>query len=315
LPALLVALTMVIASSPPSSARAGAIAARDATTPPIAASSPLAQARAGFTTHLTMNANSGKPAPLPPTGVLEHIDYPSPVGNLVAYLTPDPGDGRKHPAIIWIVGGDNNSIEDVWTPQPARNDQSASAFREAGIVTMYPSQRGGNTNPGQKEGFLGECDDVLAAAQFLAAQPYVDPARIYLGGHSTGGTLALLIAELPNPFRAIFALGPVVNPASYPSPEYRPFDTNDRQEVLVRAPGAWLTSVQSPTWVAEGTKSPSNISSLRFMSRLQHNGNVHFTPLKGRDHFTELGPTTTLIANDIVADPGQGPFSTRLGQR
>ena len=314
MPALLVALTMALAANPLASALAGAAANRDATTPPVATSSPLAQARAGFTTHLTMNANSGTPAPTPPTGVVELVDYPSPVGNLAAYLTPDPKDGQKHPAIIWIVGGDNNSIDDVWTPQPASNDQTATAFREAGIVTMYPSQRGGNTNPGQKEGFLGECDDVLAAAQFLAAQPYVDPTHIYLGGHSTGGTLALLIAELPNPFRAIFALGPVANPATYPWPEYRPFDTKDRQEVLVRAPAAWLTSVQSPTWVAEGTKSPSNITSLRLMSRLRHNGDVHFVPLKGRDHFTEVRPTTTLISNDIVADTGQGPFTTRLGQ-
>ena len=275
--------------------------------------SPLAEARAGFTTELTSNANSGKPAPEPPSGVLNLVEYPSPVGALAAYLTPDAGDGQKHPAIMWIVGGDNNSIDDVWTPQPSRNDQTASAFREAGIVTMYPSQRGGNTNPGQKEGFLGEADDVLAAARFLAAQPYVDPNRIYLGGHSTGGTLALLVAELPNPFRAVFALGPAANPANYPWPEYRPFDRNDRTEVLVRAPGAWLTSVQSPTWVAEGTQAPSNIRDLRLMSKIQHNGNVHFAPLKGRDHFTEVRPATVLLAEDIVADTGSGAFTTRLG--
>ena len=40
---------------------------------------------------------------------------------------------------------------------------------------MFPSLRGGNDNPGAKEGFLGEVDDVIAAADFLAKQPYVDP--------------------------------------------------------------------------------------------------------------------------------------------
>lgn len=54
---------------------------------------------------------------------------------------------------------------------------------------MFPSLRGGNDNPGVKEGFLAEVDDVLAAADFLGKQNYVDPGRIYLGGHSTGGTL------------------------------------------------------------------------------------------------------------------------------
>ena len=83
--------------------------------------------------------------------------------------------------------------------------------------------------------------------------------------------------------------------------------------MLLRAPAAWLTSVQTPTWVAEGTRSPSSIASLRLMSRLQHNGNVRFIPLKGLDHFTEVRPITKLIANDVIADTGQGTFKTRLG--
>ena len=65
---------------------------------------------------------------------------------------------------------------------------------------MFPSLRGGNDNPGNKEGFLGEVDDVLAAADFLSKQEFVDPNRIYLGGHSTGGTLVLLVAACSNKF-------------------------------------------------------------------------------------------------------------------
>ena len=34
---------------------------------------------------------------------------------------------------------------------------------------MFPSLRGGNNNPGSKEGFFGEVDDVLAAADLLQA--------------------------------------------------------------------------------------------------------------------------------------------------
>jgi dipeptidyl aminopeptidase/acylaminoacyl peptidase len=60
---------------------------------------------------------------------------------------------------------------------------------------MFPSLRGGNDNPGRHGGFYGEVDDVLAAHDYLSRQPYVDPKRIYPGGHSTGGTLALLTAE------------------------------------------------------------------------------------------------------------------------
>ena len=77
---------------------------------------------------------------------------------------------------------------------------------------MYPSLRGGNNNPGHMESFFGEVDDVLAARALLAKLPYVDPERIYLGGHSTGGTLALLVAECSGAFRGVFAFGPVYGP-------------------------------------------------------------------------------------------------------
>ena len=276
-------------------------------------SETLAQARAGFVTHLTYNANCGCAVPTPPRGVLDVVEYPSSVGPLAAYLTPDPGDGRKHPAIIWITGGDDNSIGDVWTPEPANNDQSAAQYRQAGIVMMYPSLRGGNTNPGRKEGFLGECNDVLAAARFLAAQPYVDPNRIFLGGHSTGGTLALLVAELPNPFRAVFAFGPVVNPVSYGDPSFTPFNTKNAEEVLLRSPGLWLTSVQTPTWIIEGARSPSNIWDLRWMERAPHNSLVHFIALANYDHFSDLRPTNTKLATSIVVDSGTGTFRVHLG--
>ena len=60
-----------------------------------------------------------------------------------------------------------------------------------------------------REGFLGEVDDILAATDHLAALPYVDAEQIYLGGHSTGGTMVMLVGECSDRYRAIFALGPV----------------------------------------------------------------------------------------------------------
>ena len=180
----------------------------------IAASQPppaptLAAARAAHPMEIAAKTRSGVPPPIPPKGVLEIVHYRSPAGSMSAYLTPHPKTLGKHPAIIWISGGDSNTIGDFWTPQGADNDQTASAFRTAGIVEMYPSLRGGNNNPGFREYFYGEVDDILAAADYLAKQPYVDPSRIYLGGHSTGGTLALLVAEDSARFRATFAFGPV----------------------------------------------------------------------------------------------------------
>src|SRR5262249_25453497 len=145
----------------------------------------LADARRGFVTQLTRKHAINEPVPTPPQGVFKQVNYESPIGPMAAYLSPDPGDGKKHPAIIWIVGGFANSIgETAWKAAAEKNDQSARAFREAGIITMFPSLRGGNQNPGHLETFFGEVNDVIAAADFLSKQDYVDPSRIYLGGHS-----------------------------------------------------------------------------------------------------------------------------------
>ena len=31
---------------------------------------------------------------------------------MTAYLSPNPKDGKKHPAIVWTTGGDCNSIDE-----------------------------------------------------------------------------------------------------------------------------------------------------------------------------------------------------------
>ncbi|MDR3401149.1 MAG: prolyl oligopeptidase family serine peptidase [Chthoniobacter sp.] len=261
----------------------------------------LAEARQGFTTHLIRHDRTGEAAPAPPD-FFRLVQYPSTAGALPAYVGVAPPDGKKHPAIIWIVGGFSNSISDIaWTPGPVDNDQSATAFREAGIVMMYPCLRGGNDDPGFKEGFYGEVDDVLAAADYLSKLDYVDPQRIYLGGHSTGGTLALLTAESTDRFRAIFSFGPVEDVAGY-GPKLLPFDTRDHKETALRAPGRFLKSIRTPTFVFEGTNGRSNIESLRSMAQMPHSPAVHFHPIPGADHFGTLHPMTRLIAAKILAD-------------
>src|SRR5262245_11682556 len=131
----------------------------------------LTDARKGFKTKLVRRESGGDAPPAPPQDLFRTVQYDSPAGKMAAYLSVAPKDGKKHPAIVWITGGDCNSIDQgCWEKQPPSNDQSARAFREAGIVMMFPSLRGGNNNPGVKEGFLGEVDDVIAATDFLAKQ-------------------------------------------------------------------------------------------------------------------------------------------------
>jgi dipeptidyl aminopeptidase/acylaminoacyl peptidase len=272
--------------------------------PPSASVVTLTAARQGFKTTVQPQSAVPDAVEVAPANLFKTITYPAASGDLAAYLTPNPGDGKKHPAIIWITGGDCNSIGDVWSPMPPDNEQTAAAYRQAGIIMMFPSLRGGNHNPGTKEGFLGEVDDVLAALKFLEQQAYVDPQRIYLGGHSTGGTLALLVAESTDRFRAVFAFGPVDNVANYGADsQWLPFDVNDQPEVQLRSPGYWLTAIKSPVWVLEGTER-GNIDPLRAMAQAATNPQVHFIEVKGADHFTILAPTNALIAQKILQDPG-----------
>jgi acetyl esterase/lipase len=285
------------ANRPTSAPQPGAIA------DPAAAPPTLTEARRGFVTKLAANSHSGSAPTEPPPDVFRLVHYDSPAGKLAAYLTPDPGDGQKHPAIVWITGGDCNTIDALWEAAPRDNDQTAAAYRKAGIVMMFPSLRGGNNNPGRHEGFLGEVDDVVAAAKFLAQQGYVDRRRIYLGGHSTGGTLVMLVAASTDGFRAVFSFGPAADVSGY-GPEYLPFDTANPRELELRSPGRWLSSVESPLFVFEGNDEPSNIDSLRAMSRASTNSLIRFLPVGGVSHFSILAPTNELIAAKILHDEG-----------
>jgi len=267
--------------------------------------SSLTAARRGFSTHLLRRESIGEAPDPPPPGVLALVSYPGPLGPMAAYVSPSPNDGKQHPAIIWLVGGSSNSIgSTAWERQPPDNDQSARGFRASGIVMMYPSLRGGNMNPGYRERFFGEVNDVIAAARFLAQLDYVDPHRIYLGGHSTGGTLALLVAESSDQFRAVYALGAVGDMLGY-GKDAVPFDLSNSKEVQLRSPKLWLDSIHVPTFVFEGTEAPANIESLRDMARLNRNPLVRFREIPGGTHFTIIAPLVSEIARQIQQDDGK----------
>lgn len=263
----------------------------------------LTEARRGFQTTLARKEKANHPVEQPPPHIFRIVHFDSPAGKLAAYLTPDPRDGKKHPAIIWITGGDCNTIGDVWTEAPPKNDQTAAAYRKAGIAMMFPSLRGGNDNPGFCEGFFGEVDDVLAAADFLAKQDFIDPQRIYLGGHSTGGTLALLVAACAdNRFRAVFSFGPTDDVGGYDA-EFIPFNVADRRELELRAPIRWLHSIKSPVFVLEGGRR-GNVPALQAMARASTNAKLRFLLVNGADHFSILAPVNNLLAAKILRDDG-----------
>jgi acetyl esterase/lipase len=278
----------------------------DAATPVSASSAGperLPDARRGFTTHLTDKAHKKAPPTPPPPATFTLVHYPSKVGDLAAYVTPRPADGKARAAVVWVQGGFESSIDaSSWEAAPAENDQSARAFREAGLVLMIPSFRGGNDNPGSRETLYGEVDDVIAAGDYAARLPYVDPSRVYLAGHSTGGTLALLVAESTDRFRAVFAFGAVGNAKSYA--DEATFDVTDEKEVRLRSPMFFTSAIRSPTFVLEGASPPSNAGALPYLLPKEAGSPVRTFAVKGVSHFGILAPVTRLVAAKIAADSG-----------
>lgn len=272
--------------------------------PVDAAKFPLVAFRAGLkTTHF--HEADRTPAVDPPPGVFIKTTYARGADKLVAYETPIEQDGVKRPAIVWIAGGFDWGIgPSAWSPGEATNDQSAAALRPEGIVLMLPALRGTNENPGKPECFLGEVDDILAAAAHVAARPDVDPARVYLGGHSTGAVLALLAAASTDKFRAVFAFGPVDDPRRYGEDGCLPAEGLAADEYRARAPLAWIGSIVTPTWIIEGVA--GNIFAAKVLGDNAPKA-VQVLPVSDADHFSVLRPGSELVARAILADTGPGP--------
>lgn len=265
----------------------------------------FAQAHDAFTTTLAREENDDYPVTPPPEGLFDLVNYPSKAGDLAAYVSSDPGDGQKHPMIIWVVGGWGNGIDDFpWVYPEWDNDQTGSAFWQAGLLTMYPSFRGGNGNPGHYEALFGEVDDIVSAYEYAASLPYVDPERIYLGGHSTGATRALLASEYSDKFRAVFCFG-AVDEIKYHNNSQFTFDTGIEEEYIMRSPIYWLDNVKSPTFLIEGRD--GNSENLERMLQATQNDKIQGYVIEGADHFSVLAPTTRLVAQKILEDTGAEP--------
>lgn len=270
----------------------------------------LAEARKGHTTKLTKKVKENEVLPPPASPLFKLVRYKGPAGNLSSYVSTPPKPGVKYPAILWITGGfpTGGIGSSAWENQgPRDRDQSAKTYREAGMVIMYPTVRGSFANGGVQESFYGEVDDVLAAADLLASLDYVDPKRIYIGGHSTGGTLALLVAQASPRFRAVISFGPASDPANYGSDNLS-YDPGNAKERKLRAPINYLEALKAPTFVIEGTEG-GRVEALTAMRGATKNSNLHCIPVEGATHFNVLYPVNRLIAKKIQALEGEAQLS------
>lgn len=214
-----------------------------------------AQARKHFQTKLVRQ----RPAPQsweneqPPAGVRE-MTYQSGNLRLRTWVNAAPPDGRKRPAVLFLHGGFAFGADDWQQTQP---------FRDAGFVTMTPTLRGENGLPGAYSMFYNEIEDVLAAAETLAQLPYVDNTRIYIAGHSVGGTMTMLAAMASARFRAAASFSGSPDQLAWSRlqplllrPQVVPFDPTDMHEYQMRSPLSFPRSFKCPVRIYYGEQEP-----------------------------------------------------------
>ena len=160
----------------------------------------------------------------PPEGFRE-IRYRSGELELPGWLKIAPDAPSKAPAVVYFHGGFAFGPEDVEDALPLGERR----------VLLCPTLRGENGNPGTFEMFLAEQEDAIAAVRWLAAQPFVDPERIYTFGHSAGGAISALLSLRDDvACRHGGSSGGLYDERIFSSLEMTPFDPQDSAECRMR---------------------------------------------------------------------------------
>lgn len=130
---------------------------------------------------------------------------------------------------------------------------------------------------------------------------------MFLGGHSTGGTLAVLAAASGNTFAGVFAFGPIDDPRYYDSDcPPRSLSVAERRP---RTPSHWVRDIRVPTWLIEGEH--GNSRSVELLARSSaRQGHVRPVIVDGHDHFDVLRPGLEVIVDEILT--GRGPAALEI---
>jgi len=244
-----------------------------------------AAARRSFHTSLHSRGHAPEPDSMPntPEGATL-LTYPSGRLRLAAWIgRPEHRTPGRLPAVLFLHGGFSLGPHD-WP--------MSKAFRDSGYIVMTPTVRGENRQAGAFSLFYDEVDDVLAAADRLATEPDVDPERIYVAGHSNGGTLALLAALASDRFRgaASFSGSPdqvVFCKYGFEGPV--PFDSTSAREYEMRSPLAYAASFHCPVRAYYGSEEPHFYLSTEKMAAIARAGmrDVEAAKIEG-GHFSAL---------------------------
>ena len=142
-------------------------------------------------------------------GAYESVTYKGAAGqDIQMWVNYPPGFDRskKYPVYLLLHGGPHNGITDSFTFR-----WNAQVFSGWGYVTAWHNFHGSSgfgqafTDSINPDWATKPYEDTIAAARWLAAQPWADPNRMAAGGGSYGGYLATLLLGREHPFKTIVA--------------------------------------------------------------------------------------------------------------
>jgi dipeptidyl aminopeptidase/acylaminoacyl peptidase len=157
---------------------------------------------------------------------MDFVQYPSGDELVPGYVFTPKGmaAGEKHPAVVMVHGGFHERFNVEWFPL-------IRGLVDRGYVVVFPEYhgtRGYGANLYVNDYGVSDTADVLAAADYIAKKPFVDPNRLGIIGESRGGMVSLLAIEKePKKFKAAVDVVGLTDFVAYMAykPEYR------RQEV------------------------------------------------------------------------------------
>ncbi|KAL7751692.1 Dipeptidyl peptidase 4 [Sorochytrium milnesiophthora] len=140
--------------------------------------------------------------------------------NAAIMYPPNFDATKKHPVLMRVYGGPNSQL----VQQTYENDLQTYVSSALGVVSVVVDGRGtglrGKKFRSSVRGNLGslEVTDQVNAAKWLAAQPWVDEAKIGIWGWSYGGYMSCKVVERNSGmFRFAVAVAPVTDWRFYDS--------------------------------------------------------------------------------------------------
>jgi dipeptidyl aminopeptidase/acylaminoacyl peptidase len=195
-------------------------------------------------------------------GKVESVTYKGSGGaDIQMWVTYPPGfdPARKYPLYLLLHGGPHNGVYDSWTFR-----WNSQVFASWGYVTAWHNFHGSSgfgqdfadsINP---DAITKPYEDTIKAAEWFAAQPWIDSSRMAAGGGSYGGFLAAVLLGREHPFKTLIAHAAVYNHytmygGDYGAEKNRFFEAWERPEEWARySPHSNAGHFNTPTLVIHG---------------------------------------------------------------